>query len=277
MLIVFLFFMTVGLFLALDVLKPPFGVVFDVATGEYIDTAIITLVNAKTGQFVTKAISDLHGRYYFFAPPGQYRIIVERTHFEVVYSHSPIACIYGVPYQGQIINHSDESAISYSIAMKQTAPDWNHKNKLSAKRDTAGVSVVARWIVLFVALLVTVAAFFYFFFSSLLLLGGVGIMMLVWWGVFLFDHSPAHGIRHWGAPNYRSGYVEVLGKGDVLVKKVPITVEGNYWALIPPGKYTVRIYGVGSDQALELTNEYKGVSLQSGVLDRALVEHRGVV
>lgn len=275
MLIIILFLVAVILYVALDMIKPAYGVVFDVATGEYVDTASVVLSNADSGLEIARSLTDMRGRYYFFVPPGRYKLSVERTHFSVTRPGitSPLAILYGAPYQGEVIVRNTESALSVPIALQQNAFDWNHKNKIAIRREIAGFSVVVRIATLIIAATHVIASLALFVATLSSLYGVLACMMLVWWWVFLYDHSPVNGIVNWVTSGRRDGSIHVHGYGDVLVKKIPITASGNYWALVPPGTYTMRVYEHPDTEPSDtrLVREYERVIVPTGVLNKSFL------
>jgi len=270
---IMLFLIAVGLFMLLDMIKPSYGVVFDVSSGEYVDTAFIILLDADTGTEIMRTLTDMRGRYYFFVPPGRYKLAVERTHFSVVHTTSPFAMLYGAPYRGGVITVKTESAISVPLALHKDAPDWNHENKLAIKRDIAGFRVYLRWAGLGVSFAHLMISLALFAITLSPLFGVLSVMMLVWWGFFLYDHSPVNGVVHWNHSGRRDGYIAVHGYGDVLIKKVPLTAQGNYWSLIPPGNYTMRVYEYTGEGATipQLVREYDAVIVPTGILNKSFL------
>jgi hypothetical protein len=268
-----LFLVAVGLFMILDMIKPSYGVVFDEATGEYVDTAFIVLINADTNTEIARSLTDMCGRYYFFVQPGRYRLLVERTHFSVTHTRSPLVILYGSPYQGGVIERKNESAISVPLALHKDAPDWNHENKLAIKRDIAGYSVWLRWFGLVIAASHAVVSLGLFITTHSLLYGVLAVMTLVWWVVFLYDHSPVVGRVGWDTQGRRGGFMQIHGYADVLIKKIPLSDRGYYWALIPPGNYTVRLYEYIDDSHTtnRMVREYHDVSVSTGILNKSFL------
>ena len=122
---IILVFVIIILYSCLHLLRPPYGVIFDTRTGEYIDSATISLIDARSNKLIDRTISTMDGRYAFFVPKGSYRLEIQRTHFMFVNSFSFTNYIYGNPYKGGVITCLRDSVISVPIIMKQTAPDWN--------------------------------------------------------------------------------------------------------------------------------------------------------
>jgi len=268
-----LFLVAVGVFMILDMIKPSYGVVFDKATGEYVDTAFIVLMNADTNTEITRCLTDMFGRYYFFVQPGRYKLVVERTHFSVQYTRSPFAILYGSPYKGAVIEREQESAISVPLALHKDAPDWNHENKLAIKRDIAGHRVPLRWFALTIAAAHLIIAVTLFIVTLSVLYGVLAVMMLVWWAVFLYDHSPVNGRVAWEKFGRNGGYMQIHGYADVLIKKVPLTARGYYWSLIPPGTYVVRLYEYTDEThtTADMIREYHDVPVPTGILNKSFL------
>ncbi len=273
MLEIVLFLIAVGIFMILDMIKPSYGVVFDEATGEYVDTAFIILMNADTNTEITRVLTDMRGRYYFFVQPGRYRLAVERTHFSITYTHSPLVILYGAPYQGGVIERTQESAISIPLALHKDCADWNHENKLAIKRDIAGYSVWLRWIALGIAAAHLIVSLTLFAVTHSLLYGILAVMVLAWWAVFLYDHSPVVGQVGWGGQGKYGGSMQVHGYADILIKKIPLSKNGHYWSLIPAGVYTVRLYEYVDESmtTTRLVREYREVPVPNGILNKSFL------
>lgn len=57
------------------------GVVYNAGTKLPVDLALVRLVDANTGRIVQTRVSDVQGRFAFFAAPGRYRIEVRKPKF----------------------------------------------------------------------------------------------------------------------------------------------------------------------------------------------------
>ncbi len=257
------------LYSVLHEMKRPFGVIFDTTTGEYIDSATIILINAKTNTEVSRTISSMSGRYAFFVPKGDYRIQVERTHFSFIPRWNLHTMIYGANYRGEVIHRYRDSVISVPIAMTQTGQDWNHTNKLATGKNTAGRTLLFRKLCLFFALLTVIG-------SISLAVDGFSYLDIIlcavsvgWWGLFLFEHLPVIGQIRFKNGKPTPGYIDVVGYNGILIKRIPTTDRGRYWSLIPSGVYTLYIYAksLGANNPT-LLKSIPNVECRRGILNK---------
>lgn len=269
MIILFIVITTL-LYIFLSYMRPAYGTVFTTHQGEYVDLATIILVDADTRREVSRVVSDMRGRYAFFVQPGKYRILVERTHFSPVYGFSFFNLIYGMPYRGGVIVRTSESVIGLPIALEQNAPDWNHTNKIRLKKQIAGYQVVLRIVTalitvssIVVTLILTIQA------RSLQMLG-ISVALIVWLLLFLYDHTPVVGRVFSRAIAFNKSFIEVIGFGGTVIKKIPVTQSGHYWSLVPPGSYDLLLYRINDIDKSELVAHFKRIYCPRGVLNKSL-------
>jgi hypothetical protein len=114
----------------------PFGIVYDAETKEPIDPALVTVYNVDDNdKVVDTKITDINGRYGFLLPKGNYRMTVEKTHYQfpsATLLHQNSDGIYDHLYYGEVFTISDESrsaVVNLNLPMDRLAGDWNQQEK----------------------------------------------------------------------------------------------------------------------------------------------------
>jgi hypothetical protein len=233
----------IALYSCLHIIHQPFGVVFDAQTGEYIDSATITLFDAQTNKEVARTISTMDGRYGFFVAKGSYYLRAERTHFAPYAGFSLNKFIYGLPYTGNVIKCIHTTVIAHPISLAQTKPDWNHEQKIKNKHSIAGNSVLMRVFCLVLAIATTVSSIVLTISGSNYIPSGILLgLSALWWVFFLARHSPIIGQIRFKSGKPTPTHIDVLGYKGTLIKRIHTNARGRYWAVIPSGTYDIAIY-----------------------------------
>lgn len=107
--------------------RRPWGAVYDTVTKQPLDPVTLELVN-KDGVVISKATTDVYGRYSFKVSPGHYMLRPKKAGYifpSLVLAHTNRDEIYTDLYFGNYfeINHPAEM-INKNIPMDQTKIDW---------------------------------------------------------------------------------------------------------------------------------------------------------
>lgn len=112
----------------------PWGVVFDSATGQPIDPAVVTLfkLNGKTKSQNGMKITDMAGRFGFLVENGAYTLLVKKTDY--VFPSRLLAGQtefkdYKNLYFGQELSFSDKDLVTVNIPLDAVRENWNQKVK----------------------------------------------------------------------------------------------------------------------------------------------------
>lgn len=115
--------------------RRPWGIVYDSESKQTIDPAYVTVYNADTGQVVDTKITDIHGRYGFLLPIGNYRMIAQKTHYvfpSVKLAGQQSDEVYDNLYFGDVFAVTDtnkNAVITLNMPMDRLETDWNQEEK----------------------------------------------------------------------------------------------------------------------------------------------------
>lgn len=115
--------------------RRPWGIVYDAKTKEPLDPVYVTVYDAETGKVVDTKITDIHGRYAFLLPVGNYRMTAQKTHYQfpsttIPQSHSD--GVYDDLYFGEVFsitNDHRDAVVTLNIPMDRLETDWNQEEK----------------------------------------------------------------------------------------------------------------------------------------------------
>ncbi len=116
----------------------PWGTVYDSVTKQPLDPVVVSLVDAKTGKVVERAITDLNGRFGFLVRKGTFVLTAAKSNyaFPSLSIKKSADGIYKNVYRGQEITVTSESdVVTPNIPMDPLAEDWNQE----AKKEYIGV------------------------------------------------------------------------------------------------------------------------------------------
>ena len=229
----------------------PWGTVYDSVTKRPIDPAYLSLINQQDGKEVAMAITDIDGRYGFFAPKGKYNIIAKKTNyifpslkikginFDEVYSN-----LY---FGNEIIIGNDGDIITKDIPMDCQTFDWNEftKNKqglnifIKSKNILwARFSKIIFWFGFTIALVALISApvpYNYGIFS---------LYMVLYILNFFGFGSKKSGVLKDTKTNSPLSFaiVKIFREGsDIEMLKKVTDIHGKYYCLIPNGRYYMKV------------------------------------
>lgn len=117
--------------------RRPWGIVYDAETKEPIDPAYVTVFNADTGATIDTKITDIHGRYGFLLPVGNYRMTAQKTNYafpsqKLLNRQSDE--VYSDLYFGDVFSVTDtnkDGVVVLNMPMDYlgTVADWNQEEK----------------------------------------------------------------------------------------------------------------------------------------------------
>jgi hypothetical protein len=228
----------------------PWGTVYDSITKQPLDPAYVVLQD-MSGKEISTSITDLDGRYGFSTLPGQYKITANKTNY--TFPSQRLAGqladeLYSDLYFGAPINVTEEGSIlAKNIPLDPEHFDWNEVAKRNmgvmrfySKYDllikkVSNVFFTVGFIISIIALLVApypynTIIFLLYLAMTILRIFGVKPKYYGW----VLDKTTgtplAFSIIHF--------YSQDLERE--LTKKV-CDSSGRYYALVPPGKYTLTI------------------------------------
>jgi hypothetical protein len=237
-------------FLGLKRRNRPWGTVYDSITKQPLDPAYVELIN-NLGAEVSTSITDLDGRYGFFAPMGAYKILAHKTNY--VFPSKRLEGktsdeLYDNLYFGEQIRTSAEGEIiAKNIPLDPVKFDWNEV----AKKNMNVMRFYSKWEI-WIKRITNV--FFYI---------GIAVSAVAVWAAPYPYNMIVFGLyiimallRFFGIKPKYFGWVLDKETGFplafALVKIYSVDLEreltkkacdstGRYYALVPPGNYYVTI------------------------------------
>ncbi|MDP2656567.1 MAG: hypothetical protein Q8P11_03335 [bacterium] len=88
-------------FLVVPRIRKSWGIVFDDSTNKPLSLATISLFDAKSNKLVRSRLSDVHGRFNFLVPAGDYKIIASRSNYDFPSKPNKKASTYRHLYFGE--------------------------------------------------------------------------------------------------------------------------------------------------------------------------------
>lgn len=258
----------------------PWGTVYDSVTKRPIDPAYVSLLDIETGKEIASAITDLDGRYSFSVLPGKYRIVASKTNYipSTKMATKTFDEVYSDLYHGDVITIETEGeVITKNIPMDPQTFDWNEftKNKMNVntfikERDITWAKISK--IVFVVGFFVSVLGLIFSPAPYNMIIAGFYLVAYVL-NYFVLKTKKAGSIVETKTNSPLSfAIVKVFREGeDTPVLKRIADKFGNYYALVPKGKYSIKIdkknddgsYGeVFSSGLLDITNGVVNMSVR---------------
>ncbi len=227
----------------------PWGTVYDSVTKQPLDPAYVMLTDLQ-GKEVSTSITDISGRYGFLVPPGQYRMIANKTNYTFPSKKLQTQIsdeVYQDLYFGDIIDIAEGQVITKNIPMDAINFDWNE----FAKRKQDLVKFYSRrdiWITRISNILFALG----FAVTTVAVLVSPKIYNIITFAVYVLIFILKHTIlkpRPFGTLVYKGTSVPLafaivrvytVGSDREVIKKVSDRT-GKYYCLVPNGAYYVKI------------------------------------
>lgn len=264
----------------------PWGTVYDSVTKRPLDPAYVSLLQA--GIEVSSAITDIDGRYGFFAPPGTYTLSAGKTHY--IFPSKVLAGklqdeLYANLYFGESFIAAADQVINRNIPMDPIGFDWNEfaKTKKDFFQIHSKKAIIRERVfnAIFVGgLLLAIGEMA--FAPSLVNLAILGVyLVLVFAQLFwVIKHRPV-SLKNLktGEPLsfaivkiYLPAAPGAVGQvSDQLIKKVVADEFGRFYVLVPPGEYYMTVEEKLADQSYALIYKSEPMSLNKGVIAKDVV------
>lgn len=221
--------------------KKPWGVVYDSATKQPIDPAIITLTNSRGEERTT--LSDFYGRYQFIVEPGTYELIVKKVHYlfpSKLLNGRKDDGVYEDLYFGGAITINDADAITYNIPLDPVAPDWNQIQKRRSEQAALRQQVWQwlfwiglAWSIVMCSLSASLL--------NIVVLGMYVVLLLLRWLQRL--RSPWGTVYDQHGQPIAGAAVSLTNVNNPLVKRPPVVTNSNgrYAFLVEKGSYQLNV------------------------------------
>jgi hypothetical protein len=266
-------------FLGLKRRSRPWGTVYDSITKQPLDPAYVILQD-MLGREVTTSITDLDGRYGFFAMPGKFKIVANKTNY--IFPSKRLAGqnmdeLYKDLYFGDVLDIQQEGEIiAKNIPLDPEKFDWNEVAKRNMKvmrfyskydlifKKASNIFFIAGLIVAVIALLSAPYAYNIVIFS-------LYIVMII---LRIFGIRP----KYFGwvldkVTGFPMGYAIVHIYSDDLQRELMKKVcdsSGRYYALVPPGRYYLVVEKLNTDNSHTIVYNSEIFDNKTGVINRIL-------
>jgi hypothetical protein len=109
------------------------GIVYDSATKQPLDPAVVRLIKIGTTLESQTCITDISGRYGFLVQPGKYKILAKKVNY--IFPTEKISGkndgLFSDVYKGEVFEvYGDSEVVGPNIPMDPLEFDWNQKAKL---------------------------------------------------------------------------------------------------------------------------------------------------
>ena len=257
--------------------KKQWGTVYDSVTKRPLDPVYVSLINTETNKEVAGVITDIDGRYGFLPLPGKYRIEVNKTNYlspSINMKGRLFDEVYNDLYFGEeIVITTEGEIITKNIPMDSLSFDWNEfaKTKMNVNTFMKGKDIM--WAKIFnvlfgvgaiVALvsLIFAPAPYNFIISGLYILSYIFNYM-----VFKTKKSGTLKEKNTNIP-LSFAIVKIFREGEdtPLVKKIADKF-GDYYALIPNGRYYMKVDKKNDDSTYSEVLKTEVMDIKKGIIN----------
>ena len=266
-------------FLGLKRRSRPWGTVYDSITKQPLDPAYVILQD-MLGREVTTSITDLDGRYGFFAFPGKFKIIANKTNYifpSKRLAGQPNDELYKDLYFGDVLDIQQEGEIiAKNIPLDPEKFDWNEvaKRNMKVMRFYSKYDLLIKKLtnIFFVAgLIIAVIALLSAPYTYNIVIFSLYIVMIF---LRIFGVRP----KYFGwvldkETGFPLAYAIVHIYSDDLQRELTKKVcdsSGRYYALVPPGKYYLVVEKLNPDQSHTIVYNSEIFENKKGVINRIL-------
>lgn len=252
----------------------PWGTVYDSMTKRPLDPAYVSLISRTTGKEVVGAITDLDGRYGFLVGPGDYTMMVSKTHYAfpskklLGKANDPV---YDALYFGEEITIGEQhDVIKRNIPLDAVSVDWNEEEK---KR--MGIGGVGRRRQLLVLIMNTCFTFG-FVYSLYVCLLDPRILNITVVALYIAivvietawkQHFHLANVKRVNGKGLAFAVIKLLFmQSEILVKKIVADEEGNFYLLAAPGAYQVVVEERFTEDVYRVVHRSPEVKLPKGIL-----------
>ncbi len=274
------FLRLLGFFLELSGLKRknrPWGTVYDSITKRPLDPAVVSLINTETNVEVDSAITDIDGRYGFLVLPGKYRIETKKTNYT-----SPSLKMMGklfdevyndLYFGGELVIINENETITKNIPMDPLSFNWNEfaKTKMDVNKFMKGSDVTWARIskILFsIGAIVSLIALIYAPVPYNYIIFGLYVVAYVLnYVVFKTKKSGRIAEKNTNIP-LSFAIVNIFREGeDAPFAKKIADKFGGYYALLPNGKYYIKVEKKNDDETYTEVLKTSVLDVAKGILN----------
>jgi streptogramin lyase len=257
----------------------PWGTVYDSVTKRPIDPAYVSLIDIKTGKEVAQATTDLDGRYSFLVVPGMYKIIAKKTNYipSIKMKGKIFDEVYNDLYFGEEITVQEEGQIiTKNIPMDPKAFDWNEftKNKMSVNTFIKGKDVTWAKISKVLFMLGSVASILALIFAPKPYNFIIALFYIVTYVLNYIVFGKESGYLTEKTTHLPLSFAIVKiyrdGEDEPIMKKIADKF-GQYYALVPNGKYYLSIDRKNDDETYSEVARTGVINAEKCIINTSLV------
>jgi hypothetical protein len=254
----------------------PWGTVYDSVTKQPLDPAYVVLQDLN-GNEVATSITDLDGRYGFLVPPGQYRMIANKTNYSFPSKNLLGKTgdeLYQDLYSNEIIDLVLGGVINKNIPMDPIKFDWNE----FAKKEQSLMRFFSRkdiWL----ARISNILFIFGFSVTAVAVLAAPKTYniatLAVYAALFILKHTvlkprPFGNVKYkeTGRPlSFAIMRIFSVGAEHEITHKVT-DKNGKYYCLVPNGLYYLKIEKKNADATYSLIYTSEQIEVKEGYINR---------
>ncbi len=255
----------------------PWGTVYDSITKRPLDPVYVSLINIETNKEVGGVITDIDGRYGFLVLPGKYRIEVKKTNYispSKTMAGKAFDEVYNDLYFGETLTIEKEGeTITKNIPMDSLSFDWNEFAKTKMNVNTFMKSRDITWakiskflfsigaVVSLVAMILAPAPY------NLLIAGFYILVYILNYIVFNTKKAGTLLEKNTRIP-LSFAIVKIFREGEdaPLVKKIADKF-GAYYALLPNGRYYIKIDKKEDDASYSEVLKTEIMEIKTGIIN----------
>jgi len=259
--------------------RRPWGTVYDSVTKRPLDPVYVSLIDLSTNKEIDYAITDLDGRYGFLVVPGSYKITVEKTDYtspSVKMKGKSFDEVYDDLYFGEtIVIEKEGEILTKNIPMDSLSFNWNEfaKAKLLDVNSFTKTKYIT-WAKISKPIFIIGAIFS---FIALILAPGpynfiVAILYVFAYILnFIIFKTKKSGIvkeKNTGVPLSFAVLEIFREEGDSPFVKKITDIYGSYYALLPNGKYFIKIKRKEIDETYTEIFKTQLIDVSNGIINQ---------
>lgn len=257
--------------------RRPWGTVYDSVTKRPIDPAYITALSS--GKEITSAITDIEGRYSFVFPPGEYSLLVAKTHYQFpskLLAGKNSDELYDNLYFGDRIQLGGETIVEENIPIDPIGFDWNEyvKDKKNYFRVNFRLEIIKAYIVGSMYAIGFIAAIGYMLKGFSWINLSILCLYLVVFAVkkfYKYHHKVLRVVNIEGGDPLSFAVIRVFATGvDQMIKTVVADEFGRFYLLVRPGEYYLTVDAKKNDGSYCQVYRSEPKTLINGVLTKNL-------
>ncbi len=253
------------------------GTVYDSVTKRPLDPVYVSLIDTETNKEAASAITDIDGRYGFLVLPGKYKIVVKKTNYispSIIMKGKLFDEVYNDLYFGEDITITEEGQIiSKNIPMDSMSFDWNEfaKTKMNVNTFMKGKDVVWAKISNYLFAIGATVSLITVIFApapyNIIVAGFYILAYILNYIVFQSKKSGTLTEKNTKSP-LSFAIVKIFREGETipLVKKIADKF-GSYYALLPNGKYYIKIDKKNDDGSYTEVFQSSTLDITKGVIN----------